>query len=338
MLREFRRVWCEDQYRVVGTNRSGRIIYCSRKKGGKTQFYKLELGTKLKARRVKIAKKSEIRNSSNKIQKIEHVLKGHAWKIFGRVQKCHQGLENLSKNVKSSIVKLPTGASATFLIPRQPKSWVVSLHGGPESHEGLEIRYGGFYRKLLREEVGIILLNYVGSTNPNLRNCLCKPAPSWGRWKDSICQDYIAVQRHLHENGLSTPSISLLGVSFGGALALILHKEFSIEKTVLLSPLLDLSQQRRRGGRLFRNWFNSRFLGQDWRDLSFSSLTEITGGRIFVQFGKKDEVLGNLSFRKLKKINPGGGPWILSCREGGHVPQTYSEYQKQREFLNSCSL
>gem|GEM_PF-5463303 len=263
--------------------------------------------------------------SSEKILRKEHVLKGHFinGKNFG-------GLKDLSSVVRSLELKTSSGAKAVLLQPEETERWFISLHGGPESREGFELRYGGLYRELVQRKTAVLILNYRGS----LGAAMSVRKNAWGRWGESICEDYSALLKMPELRELSPENATFFGVSFGGALALVLQKKFKASRVILSSPLLDLDRQMKRAGPRFEKWFRTRFSHRDFLELSFGSLTA-TSGNIACLLGAKDEVLGRSDIQVLKRCAP---DWAIIEQDRGHAPNSYRELSEWSSAVRSFVL
>lgn len=342
MTNELRRIWSEDQHTLLGAESSTQngfetAIYVGRAKCDDFLVYRKCLNRA----RVKLVQKVSLEtdwfwdSASNTlvpdsllaspaiISKTEHVLCGHRYRIDD-VEIHAPGLEDLSCAVKIHEDALKTGALATWLQPRNPKRWIVSLHGGPESYEGLEIRYGGLYRELLRENIGVIILNYVGSTG--------LPKPTDG-WRNSIQSDFSALVDLAKSRGYSKSDLSVMGASFGGALALFLHQMNELKHTIAISPLLDLDEQKSRGGTEYADWFKLTFNSQDEIDFTFEALTDIRQGTVSVTYGTDDKVLGVRIFSRLSEKAESNLRISALAEERGHVPVTYRATRTQLKNL-----
>lgn len=261
----------------------------------------------------------------------EHVLFGYS--CFSAKYK-QIAIEDLSAKVEISTSILPSGGSVTFLQPLKisTQKILVSIHGGPESFESTEIRYLGLYRELLRKGWCIIILNYRGSTqlNVDLRK-------TWKNWKKSILTDFSELLDQLHCNSKSH-EIHLCGASFGGALAMLISQSFHIKKCVLFSPLLDLRNQRKRGGQNFSKWFRSRFSKKDESDFSFENLVTNRNDetQILAFCSIKDVVLGHemnlkLSSRSMEKKSN----LKVILQNTTHMPKSFSQsYLRYNNALN----
>lgn len=249
----------------------------------------------------------------------EHILAGY--KNFNFKTKLIR-IQNLTSQCTENKFVLKNGAEAILLIPTRKNSKVlVSLHGGPESYENTEIRYLGLYRALLRKGWTIAILNYRGSKNITVSKKM-----TWKNWKASIIDDFADL---LSNSEFQSKSISLLGASFGGALALSICQSFEIERCVLLSPLLDLKTQKDRAGGDFKKWFDTRFSSKDYKDFSFENLTSGISVKTLCICSTKDEVLGNLM--NLQLINKSKNSQIVKviAQQTSHFPKTYTSAAKR---------
>ena len=259
----------------------------------------------------------------------EHVIAGYTYTSLAASK---DNLENLSALVDEIKTTLPSGAEIIVLKNKNKSEHVtVSLHGGPESREGTEIRYLGLYRQLLKHGHSIVILNYRGSSGkiPNRQ--------TWKNWSTSIQQDFSELCQYLEAAQIPQPC-HLLGVSFGGALALKILQTFPIRRCVVLSPLLDLSHQKERAGKDYRHWFNSRFSKKDYKDFSLKQLIQKNASKVLFITSTKDEVLGNAmnkelnSFIKKNKTN-----FSLYKQNTAHAPVSLNaviqRFTRAFEFL-----
>lgn len=112
---------------------------------------------------------------------------------------------------------------------------VVSFHGGPDSHELDDLRYGGAYRQLADAGVDVLVVNYPGSLGFG-RDFQISP---WRRWNDAIdgaadqIADHLAQRRHATRVAL--------GVSFGGWVAAQAACRLKVDSLVLASPVLAMA-------------------------------------------------------------------------------------------------
>lgn len=330
-LKDLRAVWSEDQYEILGYDRDCQNFYFGRRKQQQYLVYIRYPNTRHRrlVQQVRldqdwywcdqkfqlIGKKPT--HAESALKRNEHVIKGFRWGLKTQTKK----IEDLSGLATERGFVLPCGAEAIVLQTRKSKKWILSLHGGPESYEGTEIRYGGMYRDLLRSGISVVILNYRGSVP--LKRKVSNQV--WGRWSKSIQEDYLELSVLVQNLDLNSSPAALLGGSFGGALALILQKYFLIPSCVLSSPLLDLHHQMKRASLSERVWFNRRFSQKDFEDFSFQSLCRRTYGKKTILYSLNDEVLGKQMYEKLEDIND--SRWTLKKDTCAHVPKSYREFQ-----------
>lgn len=359
MRRERRLIWCEDRYQLLGQDgldryygrTKGDFFVVYRKRGDSVrraivQVVEAELDwfwDSISNRLVAEESVTEISVTENSNFDLstpyEHVLRGYAnsnrienLTHLSSLRACSE--ESARVPMQELEMQLGSGAQARFLLPgseiSQVREWVISLHGGPESYEGTEIRYGGLYRELLRQGTGIAILNYRGSTG------VVKPDSI--SWKSSIESDFDSLIGFLKP----AKPVSVLGASFGGALTLLLSQTRRLEKVLLISPLLDLVHQRGRGGEDFRSWFDSKFSMTDFENISLRSLArDLTNSTtpITLIHGAQDEVLGQEMFEWLSVVLRMNARHAVYTHGGPHQPVSYRDVTSQLlwafEFLTS---
>ena len=241
---------------------------------------------------------------------------------------------------ESHLITLTKGAHARFYFPtRAPHAWVLSLHGGPESYEDQEIRYGGLYLDLQKKGMAVVVLNYRGSKKEG--SILGKKEEVWGQWKKSLYQDYDELLQILPPS-FAWSQVIFLGPSFGGALALLLGQSYPHRGIVLFSPLLDLKTQIKRGGKKYAVWFKERFSVQDCLDISLRNLAPKIRRPVFFAFGNQDEVLGSLNFSKFARTLRQNPKNLILPQDCGHAPQRYFDYSRRYrealQFIESLSI
>lgn len=339
MLKDLRRIWSEDQYQILGPAEEEGSFYFGRRRDENSYQIFLRSTERVKRKHVKTllleseqelfwcCEELELTAQPKKVleaERSENVLGGYSYNgLFNKA------LRNLADEVTVVEQILETGAHVLWLIPQQPVGWILSLHGGPESNEGLEIRYGGLYRNLVSDRKAIAILNYRGSTK--LKEGISESV--WGDWKSAINADFLSLISNARALNLADVPTSVLGVSFGGALALMLGQRYLFQRIVLSSPLLDLSNQKSRGGLEFESWFSSRFSAQDFQNFSYSVLTANSTSDICVCYSKADPVLGDELFLELEKDKKDSLNWRLFPDGAGHSPQTYFDYRERFERL-----
>ena len=321
MCRERRLIWSEDRYRLLG--RAGQDRFYGRTKGDFYFVYR-KRGDSVRRQTLQVVSCERDGFWDPITERIVHepvpecAIEPEEHVLWGYLKSLR--IEDLSKpssdGCRDSIsifeISLSSGAKAILLSPKVRGGWVVSLHGGPESVEGTEIRYGGLYRELLRRGLGVAILNYRGSTGIE--------KPKRISWRESIEADFDSLVSHLGEPG----EVSLLGASFGGAMALLIAKTRKVNRTLLVSPLLNLSYQRTRAGEEFRSWFDSKF-----SEIDFQDLRPFVVPRVGLIYGTQDEVLGREMFEAYVAMLGEDAKHRICFYDGPHQPITYRHVRIQ---------
>ncbi|MEV8321295.1 prolyl oligopeptidase family serine peptidase [Streptomyces sp. NPDC059900] len=227
--------------------------------------------------------------------------------------------------------------------PDQPRAAVISLHGGPESQERDELRWDGLYRDLLHARVGVIGLNYTGSSGYGSA-FLRQP---WKNWAAAFQKDLDACLAAILRNwGIPPARTALLGGSFGGSLALLGCTLIPrIAGAVASAPLTDIRNQAARAARddeRYASWFSDRYnLNASLphhRTFAPENLTR-TGAkqRIVVIHGKNDQVTSyEDSAATVARGRQQGLPWSLIADASGHVPENAHEARHRYEQVQKA--
>jgi pimeloyl-ACP methyl ester carboxylesterase len=222
---------------------------------------------------------------------------------------------------------LPSGARYFCYWPKKRlRGWLLSLHGGPESYEGREVRYCGLYQALLEKGIGIVVLNYRGSTQKG--RFFGSSSEVWGRWSDAIVEDAFELFSKLPQKVLKEPML-ILGGSFGGSLAMILAQTIGADGLVLFSPLLDLKEQIRRAGMFYARWFQDRFSTRDLFQIRWQGLSTQIDCPVYMAFSSRDEVLGARTHHLLWKKMKRNSNWSFLEQSCPHAPQAYRDCKKR---------
>ncbi|GAA0222779.1 alpha/beta hydrolase [Cryptosporangium japonicum] len=133
---------------------------------------------------------------------------------------------------------------------------LVALHGGPDSHEWDDLRYGGAYRSLLDGGFDLALVNFPGSRGfgPELQQS------AWNDWGEAASTTVAAVERLRTRRPYRC--VVVLGVSFGAWLATQIADRIRACGVVALSPILELRRHldhHARGDTRFAQWARDRF-------------------------------------------------------------------------------
>lgn len=139
---------------------------------------------------------------------------------------------------------------------RDARVLVVSLHGGPDSSERDDLRYGGAYRQLLDRGCDVLAVDYPGSRDSGTRF----QQRGWRAWGASAASVVRTVQTVSAERGYARTSV--FGVSFGAWLAVPVARGLGADRLVALSPVLALRDHLRAHSAAdpeFRRWATRRF-------------------------------------------------------------------------------
>jgi pimeloyl-ACP methyl ester carboxylesterase len=349
MLTELRKLWREDQYMPLGFNSEKQLGFFLSSKGSTYQVYARSM--KKNSRRLIQSVDGEKdwfwdENEERLVDvdpgstqedfiRSENIISGFLWRQGCRHYVPPSNIENLAASVRFQQMEIDTGARVLWLLPPKIDHWILSLHGGPESYEGFEIRYGGLYREALRNNYAIAILNYSGSRDLSGKIL----GQAWGHWRESIGEDYSALMRNFPEECLREMTPQFIGASFGGALALLLAQKFSCKQVLLSSPLLELSHQRVRGGKELQEWFESRFSIKDFIDFSYKVLTSDAKTPVRVFCSERDEVLGGEIFLQLKDDKTNSLNWKIHLDQSSHAPKTYRDMRSRYgEMLKALFL
>lgn len=121
-----------------------------------------------------------------------------------------------------------------FLPKKEVKHWVLWLHGGP--HEQVSIRFNPYIYSLVANNIGVVALNYPGSTGMG----------SIFELKGIPAQEHLNIQlENIKENleiifkKYDISSFSIIGVSYGSILAhkLAMDSKFNVNKLIDFSGI-----------------------------------------------------------------------------------------------------
>ncbi|MBJ7291698.1 hypothetical protein [Williamsia sp.] len=173
------------------------------------------------------------------------------------------GAASSRPEIEMAVVKV-SGLPTVIVRRRQAASrrLVVSLHGGPDSHELDDLRYGGLYRDLADDGADVAVINYPGSAD--LGVALQRRA-----WHDRIAVNAAVVSAigGLMASG-RYESVSILGVSFGAWIGLQVADDVGADVVVVASPVLEMGAhiRRHRDEVAFAEWADRRFTSTDLLD------------------------------------------------------------------------
>lgn len=225
-----------------------------------------------------------------------------------------------------------------------PQGAVISLHGGPETVERDELRFGGWYRQLLNRGFAVLAVNYAGSTGYGAEHC----ERAWLNWEETLREDLAACLDLCASYQVPRARTILLGASFGAAVALLGNAMFpGTAGVIACSPIVDLSAHVHRVVRedpRCRDWFSRRFGEFDAGDPAAGGLARLlrpdrltvpAGGPVFVLQGGADPVVDPAAAAGLvRRAQAAGLPWRLLAEPGtGHDPDTVERALARQHHL-----
>ncbi|MGY2049441.1 alpha/beta hydrolase family protein [Methylobacterium sp. JK268] len=237
---------------------------------------------------------------------------------------------------------LDSGACCLAFIPSEgcTNGAVIALHGGPESCEWNDIRYGGLYREFVAAGKGVFVLNYRGSSNFGFRIRQLVHH----KWRQSFLEDLENLVSYVCDNfKIEESDISLFGVSFGATLALVAGAARHDFRTIVaVAPVVNLAEhveyaEENTGySGLYRRWFESRFGDEIQYINEFTLLSNV---RTHIIFGMKDRIIRPFALCRLyRNAKVAGLPWrIYAERNTGHTPmnafETINRFDRIREII-----
>ncbi len=144
-----------------------------------------------------------------------------------------------------------------YYVSSAPKFIVLSLHGGPESIELDEKRYGGWYEDVVKAGGAVAVWNYPGSIGFGDKHCK-RPHK---KWLQVLNSDLKSILREIQTTyNLKNENIILFGPSFGGTLALALAPQKKFLGRLAINPLINIEDQMKKARNSGEySWFLKRF-------------------------------------------------------------------------------
>lgn len=212
------------------------------------------------------------------------------------------------------------------------KKIIVSFHGGPESYETLDNRYGNLYCDLVNDDCCVVIANYPGSKYFG-KNYLHLP---YFNWKEKIIDYCKLLEKFILETKVD--EINIISGSFGAMVGAIFvnNTQIKITNMILVAPLLDLKTQYERSkGSNYQQWFDRRFTNADFMAMSINNFFDINVKKVVLIFGNNDEVLGIDNYNYLiSNLNKRGiQNTIFIENNSGHFPENSELLMKRYEAI-----
>lgn len=139
---------------------------------------------------------------------------------------------------------------------RRSDCLLIALHGGPDSVEWDDLRYGGIYRDLVAGGTDVLIVNYAGSQGFGFAH----QRRAWQAWVPTLTS--LGARLQEFSDGQGYARLKMLGVSFGAWAALIASTNAAAERIVVASPVLRMVAHLQRH-RDEHEWASVRF-GADY--------------------------------------------------------------------------
>jgi hypothetical protein len=216
----------------------------------------------------------------------------------------------------------PAGLPCVYVHAGRPprgQELVVCLHGGPDSHELDDLRYGGTYRTVIDAGFDLLIINYPGSAGFGSDF----QERAWLNWQAAIRETAKAVAEVMATR--RTPEVSIFGVSFGAWVGLQLAEHVEPRQVVAMSPIINLQDHLQLHGDEpeFRRWAAVRFGLTAGGPDGGEQHTRKCPARVVVIAPDEDEVvLPSSTRRSTDRATGHGREWSLVPVPGNHYPRT----------------
>lgn len=241
---------------------------------------------------------------------------GSRWMIGDRQ---FEGIAEPREDIQSSPIQI--GDCPSVLLTKsgdlRRRPLLVSLHGGPDSMEWDDLRYGGMYRSLIDRGVDILVVNYQGSHGFGRHH----QREAWGNWW--LVARRLAEGVKSYANAEIYDEILLLGVSFGAWVALLMRETMEFKRIVLASPVIGLRAHI--GDHVdqpeFSKWATARFGVNYESAIEGDARATREGTNITVVLGSSDEVLDvSRTTSEAKRLG-----WNVVMTGGSHYPKSLQD-------------
>lgn len=177
---------------------------------------------------------------------------GSTWRIGSRVV---PGLIRPKPDLRAQVTTIDGCPSVYVTSGEASERLLVAFHGGPDSVEWDDLRYGGLYRDLLDSGMDVLIVNYAGSQGFGTAH----QHRAWQNWVPTLTSLGVQVQAFCQSHDYAL--LRMLGVSFGAWAALAAGAHAAVDRIVVASPLLRLAAhiQRHEDDAPFREWAEVRF-------------------------------------------------------------------------------
>jgi len=224
-------------------------------------------------------------------------------------------------------VTLPAGLSADEVAAgSQRLPFVVLPHGGPHARDFL--RFDWLVQLLASRGFGVLQMNFRGSTGYG-REFMLAGEKNWGK---AMQDDVTDGTRWLVEEKLADPErLCIAGGSYGGYAALmgVVKEPDLYQAAISFNGVADLPDLLRLSNRYRAGRYNTRFIGNLWRDRK--SLAHNSPARrvadikvpVLLVHGDKDRVVDVRQSRKMHKAmlarkNPKSSVEYVELKDGNH--------------------
>jgi dipeptidyl aminopeptidase/acylaminoacyl peptidase len=230
----------------------------------------------------------------------------------------------------------PAGVPCVYIRQEESraKEIIVSLHGGPDSHELDDLRYGGIYWNTLDAGFDVLIINYPGSTGFGTEY----QEQAWKNWDAAVLQTVDAITEVGAAKGVS--GISIFGVSFGAWIGLQVSRHVKTRQIVAMSPILNLTQHiqlHKDADHKFRSWAEERFTQPGEKRLNGERYALACPVPVVVLAPDKDEVVLPASTQNsILATTRAGRHWTTITVPGNHYPRTSAEADKRWTALTNA--